>query len=72
MKIRSLVIAVALFTGLGATPMAWAAKGLVLVSPVGGEVWKAGSTCTIKWSGAKYGKKSINKSMEIPQQIYFM
>ena len=61
MKIRSLVIALSLFAGLGATPTVWAGKGLVLVSPVGGEVWKAGSTCTIKWSGAKYGKKSITR-----------
>ena len=61
MKIRSLVVVLSLFAGLGATPMVWAAKGLVLVSPVGGEVWKAGSACTIKWSGAKYGKKSITR-----------
>ena len=61
MKIRSLVIALSLFAGLGATPMVWAAKGLALVSPVGGEVWKAGSTCTIKWTGARYGKKSITR-----------
>ena len=61
MKIRILVIGLLLFTGLGATPIVWAAKGLVLVSPVGGEVWKTGSTCTIKWSGAKYGKKSVTR-----------
>ena len=61
MKIRSLVVVLSLFAGLGVTPMVWAAKGLVLVSPVGGEVWKAGSKCTIKWSGAKYGKKSVTR-----------
>ena len=61
MKIRSLVVVLSLLVGLGATPVVWAAKGLVLVSPVGGEAWKAGSKCTIKWSGAKYGKKSITR-----------
>ena len=61
MKIRILVVVLSLFAGLGVTPMVWAAKGLVLVSPVGGEVWKSGSTCTNKWSGAKYGKKSITR-----------
>jgi hypothetical protein len=61
MKIRSLLIVAVLAAGLSVTPMAWAAKGLVLVSPVGGDVWKAGSTCLIKWTGARYGKKSITK-----------
>ena len=61
MKIRSLVIVLVLFAGLGATTTVWAAKGLVLVSPVGGEVWKAGSRCLIEWSGARYGTKSVTR-----------
>ena len=60
MKIRSLVIVLAL-TALGASPMVGAVKGLVLTSPVGGDEWKAGTTCSIKWTGSRYGKKAIKR-----------